>query len=102
MRFCAGELLELWDEVPKHADVAREQAALMAEIMRNQSQQHPMVPAMTSAGAAPPQFAVSASDSGSDPVERLEKLAKLHASGIIDDAQFAALREQILGQAGLG
>lgn len=57
---------------------------------------------MPSAGALQPQFVVSASDSGDDPVERLEKLAELHASGIIDDAQFAALREQILGQAGLG
>lgn len=57
---------------------------------------------MPSAGALQPQFVVSASDSGGDPVERLEKLVKLHASGIIDDAQFAALREQILGQAGLG
>lgn len=93
----------LWDEVSKHADVAREQAALMAEMMRNQSQQqHPMGTTMPSAGALQPQFVVSASDSGGDPVERLEKLAKLHASGIIDDAQFAALREQILGQAGLG
>ena len=57
---------------------------------------------MPSAGALQPQFVVSASDSGGDPVERLEKLAELHASGIIDDAQFAALREQILGQAELG
>lgn len=57
---------------------------------------------MPSAGALQPQFVVGASDSGDDPVERLEKLAELHASGIIDDAQFAALREQILGQAGLG
>lgn len=45
---------------------------------------------------------VVASQSDADPVERLEKLGALHASGIIDDAQFAALRDQILGQAGLG
>jgi hypothetical protein len=44
---------------------------------------------------------VVASQSDADPVERLEKLAALHASGIVDDAQFAALRDQILGQAGL-
>ena len=45
---------------------------------------------------------IVASQSDADPVERLEKLAALHASGIVDDAQFAALRDQILGQAGLG
>ena len=45
---------------------------------------------------------VVASQSSTDPVVRLEKLAALHASGIIDDVQFAALRAQILEQAGLG
>jgi hypothetical protein len=44
---------------------------------------------------------VVASQSTSDPVVRLEKLAALHASGIVDDVQFAALRAQILEQAGL-
>lgn len=43
-----------------------------------------------------------ASQSATDPVVRLEKLAALHASGIVDDVQFAALRAQILEQAGLG
>lgn len=42
-----------------------------------------------------------ADQSDADPVERLEKLAKLHAAGIVDDAQFAQLEAQILGQAGL-
>ena len=45
---------------------------------------------------------VVASQSSTDPVVRLEKLAALHASGIVDDVQFAALRAQILEQAGLG
>ena len=45
---------------------------------------------------------VMASQSATDPVVRLEKLAALHASGIVDDVQFAALRAQILEQAGLG
>jgi hypothetical protein len=44
---------------------------------------------------------VVASQSATDPVVRLEKLAALHASGIVDDVQFAALRAQILEQAGL-
>jgi hypothetical protein len=45
---------------------------------------------------------VVAGQSSTDPVVRLEKLAALHASGIVDDVQFAALRAQILEQAGLG
>jgi hypothetical protein len=44
---------------------------------------------------------VVASQSTTDPIVRLEKLAALHASGIVDDVQFAALRAQILEQAGL-
>jgi hypothetical protein len=59
------------------------------------------VPA-TPAGASDVRPTVVASQSSSDPVVRLEKLAALHASGIVDDVQFAALRAQILEQAGLG
>lgn len=44
---------------------------------------------------------VVASQSDGDPVERLTKLAKLREAGIIDDAQFEQLRQQILGQAGI-
>lgn len=79
----------LWDEVPTHQDAARHQAEQLAATMR------------ASAEAAPT-VQVTASDTGGDPVERLEKLAALHAAGVIDDAQFAALKQQILGQAGLG
>lgn len=59
------------------------------------------------AGAMPPPVSgtagitVVASQSGGDPVERLTKLAKLREAGIIDDAQFEQLRQQILGQAGI-
>jgi hypothetical protein len=58
-------------------------------------------PAPPDTASAPGLPRVVASHSDADPVERLEKLAALHASGIVDDAQFAALRDQILGQAGL-
>ncbi len=54
------------------------------------------------AGASDVRPTVMASQSATDPVVRLEKLAVLHASGIVDDVQFAALRAQILEQAGLG
>jgi len=53
------------------------------------------------AGAADVRPTVVASQSATDPIVRLEKLAALHASGIVDDVQFAALRAQILEQAGL-
>jgi len=34
----------------------------------------------------------------SDPVERLEKLAKLHASGALTDAEFAAAKAKLLSE----
>jgi hypothetical protein len=49
----------------------------------------------------PPPVQIVASQSDADPVERLEKLARLHDAGIVDQAQFELLRAQILGQAGL-
>lgn len=50
---------------------------------------------------APP-VEVTAARAEEDPVARLEKLARLKEAGVVDDAQFEALRAQILGQAGLG
>lgn len=119
----------LWDEVPTHHDVARQQAAQLAATMRagdeNPSGQQTPTPSDAPPGAGdivrlvqhlspdaevhigtppaagPPTVNVTASNSDADPVERLEKLAALHANGIIDDTQFAALKAQILGQAGL-
>ncbi len=53
--------------------------------------------------AAPPPGSVNvvASRSDADPVERLEKLARLRDAGVVDHAQFEQLRAQILDQAGL-
>jgi hypothetical protein len=44
---------------------------------------------------------VVADRSDADPVERLEKLARLRDAGVVDQAQFEQLKAQILGQAGL-
>jgi hypothetical protein len=52
-------------------------------------------------GASDARPTIVASQSSTDPVVRLEKLAALRSSGIVDDVQFAALRAQILEQAGL-
>ncbi len=51
--------------------------------------------------APPGHVDVVASRSGADPVERLEKLARLRDTGVVDQAQFEQLRAQILEQAGL-
>ncbi|MFC9894553.1 SHOCT domain-containing protein [Nocardia sp. NPDC127579] len=38
-----------------------------------------------------------AADSGDDLVSRLDKLGRLHASGALSDAEFAAAKAQLLG-----
>ena len=95
----------LWGEVPSNRDLARQQAEQMAEVMRSQAQAQGSDGRWSgpvgSPPPGPPQVTVLASNADGDPVERLEKLATLHASGIIDDEQLAALRAQVLGQAGL-
>jgi len=48
-----------------------------------------------------PPVNVVADRTGADPVERLEKLARLRDAGIVDQAQFEQLKAQILGQAGV-
>ena len=100
-----------WDAIPKSSDVAHDRAEQLAAALRGETQ-----PAATDAGgvlqsiqqmfpgatvSAPGGMHVVAGQSGGDPVERLEKLAKLRAAGIIDDSQFEQLRAQILGQAGV-
>ena len=60
----------------------------------------PGVPGAPPAGP-PGGVKVAASQSDADPVERLEKLARLRDAGVVDQAQFEQLRAQILGQAGL-
>ena len=52
-------------------------------------------------GTPIPPVNVVADRSDADPVERLEKLARLRDAGVVDQAQFEQLRAQILGQAGL-
>ena len=36
--------------------------------------------------------------SSSDPIERLEKLADLHASGVLTDAEFATAKAKLLSE----
>jgi hypothetical protein len=118
----------LWDELPTHADVAREHAERLAAHLRQQpgaampggampadpnvagmvEQLQQMFPgAVVNVGAptdpiSPPPAGpvnVVASQSDADPVERLEKLARLRDAGIVDETQFQQLKAQILDQA---
>ncbi|WP_067813300.1 SHOCT domain-containing protein [Nocardia inohanensis] len=45
----------------------------------------------------PPPPQVPAAAAGDDLVSRLEKLGRLHASGALSDAEFAAAKAQLLG-----
>jgi hypothetical protein len=87
-----------WDDMPRNSQVGKLQAEQVAALLRGEN-----VPNIdpTDAALASSTINVVASQSNADPVERLEKLAKLRAAGIIDDHQFAQLRAQILEQAGL-
>jgi hypothetical protein len=115
----------LWDEVPTGAVLAKQQTEQMAAFLRGEQVHDPaetsavgdlvtslqrMFPdatinvgddMSTPTVVTPGQFNAVASQSNADPVERLDKLAKLRAAGVIDDDQFAQLRAQILGQAGI-
>lgn len=119
----------LWDEVPTGRESARQRAEQMAAHLNQQgggapgpagdvvSQLQQMFPGATvSVGGDPagagvpgppgapggmPPVNVVADRTGADPVERLEKLARLRDAGIVDQAQFEQLKAQILGQAGL-
>lgn len=114
----------LWDDLPTGRDAARQQAEQVAAMLRQQQEgQQPGVPPEAGdivsqlqqmfPGAVvnvegggevqppPPPVQIVASQSTADPVERLEKLARLRDAGVVTEAQFAELRTQILTQAGL-
>jgi hypothetical protein len=118
-----------WDEVADNSETSRDSAEALAALLRGESAGAPgagvaaepglattlaslqelfpgavvrVASAPSESGlAVPGGVNVVAGNSGADPVERLEKLAKLHAAGIIDDAQMAQLKAQILEQAGI-
>lgn len=119
----------LWDDIVTNRDAARQEADQLAERLRQGSpgvagappevagmvdQLQQMFPgaivniegaiAAEEADPSPPlapPIQVSATQSDADPVERLEKLAKLRDAGIVDQTQFEHLRAQILKQSGL-
>lgn len=125
-----GRVEVLWDEIPTVRDAAREEAERMAAMLRQQQggvpgqcpqdgaaagvagivgqlqQMFPGAVVNVEGDPAPPvvvpgSVEVVADRSDADPVERLEKLARLRDAGVVDQAQFEQLKAQILGQARL-
>ncbi|HEX4625524.1 MAG TPA: SHOCT domain-containing protein [Solirubrobacteraceae bacterium] len=72
-----------WDELPDARDRARKTAEGMAAAMRTAQPQPP-----------PPQ--PHASDSFDERMNRLERLAKLHADGALTDEEFAEQKRRLL------
>lgn len=66
-----------WDELPDARDRARQTAEQMAASMRAQQPGAPPAPA-------------------DDPLDRLERLAKLHADGALTDEEFAEQKRKLL------
>jgi hypothetical protein len=104
----------LWDEVVTGDERSRQRAEQLAAALRgevtptgadadtiNVDAATIFANPVVTPGSGVVGITVVASQSDADPVERLDKLAKLHAAGVVDDAQFAQLRDQILGQSGL-
>ena len=56
-----------------------------------------MTPPAAGAAWAPPTPAATQDDFDDDRIEALERLAKLHASGALTDAEFAAEKRRVLG-----
>ena len=72
-----------WDELPDARDRARQTAEGMAAAMRTTQPQQPPTP--------PP-----AADSFDERMNRLERLAKLHADGALTDEEFAEQKRRLL------
>lgn len=49
-------------------------------------------------GSAMPGQRVAAASAGVDPFVALEKLADLHARGVVSDSEFAAKKTELLGR----
>jgi hypothetical protein len=72
-----------WDELPDARDRARQTAEGMAAAMRTTQPQQPPPP--------PP-----AADTFDERMNRLERLAKLHADGALTDEEFAEQKRRLL------
>ena len=98
-----------WDDVPEAGDVAKQQAdALAAGLNQGAGQANPadaaaIVEALQQAmpgaqiNVAGGARAGSSSAGGDDNVAQLERLAKLHESGALTDAEFEKEKARILG-----
>lgn len=71
-----------WDELPTHQDLIQQRTeAMLAGAVPGVTVAEPVVVDLR----------------GADPVDRLERLAALHASGVLADEEFAAAKARLLG-----
>jgi hypothetical protein len=124
-----GDVDVLGGEPPATADPARLEAHRLADQLRAQAEGRPPPHAAVDDGdrigadlvdqlqllfpgavvrlgdpgplAGSPQVNVITGPPGGDPVERLEKLARLRDRGVVDQGQFEQLRAQVLAEAGI-
>ena len=59
-------------------------------------QQPPQAPPVAPPVAPPPQPPMVSAESEDDVIERLQKLAKLHAAGLVTDEEYAQKKAQLL------
>lgn len=69
----------------------QDQNAALAEAQNQQAQLQAQVNALTA------QQAPAAAPASGDPLAELERLAKLHESGVLTDAEFAAMKAKLIG-----
>jgi hypothetical protein len=74
-----------WDRIPTSSDVAAQDAQALADQLNATT---------TATPAAAPGPAAAG---GSDPLERIAKLAELHKAGALTDEEFASEKAKILG-----
>lgn len=67
----------------------QEQAEALAQAQAQQAQLQAQIQAMQTQQAAP--------QAQADPLAELERLAKLHTSGVLTDAEFAAMKAKLIG-----
>jgi hypothetical protein len=85
-----------WDEVPTAGESNQAEADALAASMRGEGDGGPaqaLAGLLGGIGASAP----GADTAGIDLFDRLEKLGRLHASGVLTDAEFAAEKAKILG-----